>query len=247
MPVVDKVLKYVAVKRAILDRLESDEYRVNQLIPSERELMEIFGVSRITIRKALDSLVQDGRLNRVQGKGTYVADGITHDLISLISFTEDMQSRGMLVGRQVLEAHTVSADEEVAAQLRIEDGSPIFELNRVFFADGRPINWTVSHLPSDIFPDIESHDFTQQSLYALIEGKYRVKITKARRMLEAVLATDQAAELLGVETGDPLIRFHCETHGELPDHGLGVVERVIETFTCWYRTDQHKFYINQVR
>lgn len=243
----DKTLKYVAVRRAILDKIESAEYEVDDLIPSERELMDAHRVSRITVRKAVDSLVQDGCLYRVQGKGTYVSARVAHDLFSLIGCTEDIQSRGMAVTRQVLRASVTSASPSLAGRLSIDPGSSVFHLERVFSADQRALNYTISSLPLDIFPGIQKYDFAEESLYSVIETEYGIKITHARRTLEASLAHKNVAHSLETSPGEPLILFNCVTFGQVPGAHGRTSERIIETFECWYRTDRHKFYINQVR
>src|SRR5665647_1400459 len=116
--IADKVLKYTAVKRAIFEMINSGQYPVNSLIPSERELIEIYRVSRITVRKAIDDLVADGYMYRIQGKGTYVkSDGAPHDLYSLVSCTEEIESMGMAAARRVIRAEVGVADARLAARL----------------------------------------------------------------------------------------------------------------------------------
>ena len=245
---IEKVLKYSAVKRALSQKIASEEYPVNSLIPSERELIETYRVSRITIRKAIDDLVADGYLYRIQGKGTYVkSDEAPHDLFSLTSCTEEIESMGMVAARRVIRAEVIAADQRLAAKLQLDQGSPVFVLERVYYANGNPINYTTTHLPVDAFPGLEKHDFTVESLYSVLENEYGASIKDARRMLEAGLAAGAVAKELEVPKGSPLILFKCETHGEVPTPGGGRALRVVEAFTCWYRTDVHKFYINQVR
>lgn len=247
-PMPDKVLKYSAVKRAIFERITSEQYPLNSMIPSERELIESFGVSRITVRKAIDELVAEGYLYRIQGKGTYVkSDEAPHDLFSLTSCTEEIESMGMTAARRVIRAEVVGADRRLAATMQLDEGSPIFVLERVYYANAHPINYTTTHLPLTLFPGLDKHDFTVDSLYSVLERQYGVTISNARRMLEATLASGAVAKQLEVAKGSPLILFNCETHGDVPSPMGGTTQRVIEAFTCWYRTDVHKFYIDQVR
>jgi GntR family transcriptional regulator len=248
IPMPEKVLKYSAVKRAIFERITSEQYPLNSMIPSEREFIESFGVSRITVRKAIDELVAEGYLYRIQGKGTYVkSDEAPHDLFSLTSCTEEIESMGMTAGRRVVRAEVVGADQRLAATMELDEGSPIFVLERVYYANGQPINYTTTHLPLALFPGLDEHDFAVDSLYSVIEHQYGVTISNARRMLEATLAEGAVAKHLDVAKGSPLILFNCQTHGEVPSPMGGTTQRLIEAFTCWYRTDVHKFYINQVR
>lgn len=241
------MLKYVAVRETLLEQIERGEYAVGEMIPSERELMDAYGVSRITVRKALDSLVQDGHLNRVQGKGTYVREGIAHDLISLTSVSEDMRSRGMVVTRVVLELGRVPADHGVAEALGISVGDEVLLFNRVFLADAQPVNRTLSFLPLDLFPGIDDFDLARQSLYELIEGEYGIEILSARRMLNAVLANELDEEILDVSVGDPLIHFQGFVSGLAKDSLGQQTERIIETFTTRYRSEPNRFDISQIR
>lgn len=248
MSVADKVLKYSTVKRAVLGRIRSREYGMNERIPSEAELAEMYRVSRITVRKAIDDLVNDGFLYRIQGKGTYVRnDEVSHDLFSLASCTQEIESMGMTATRRVIRAEVVPADPRTAARLQVEEGSRVFLLERVYYADGHPINYTISYLALDAMPGLDEHDFSVESLYNVIENRYGVRIRNARRTVEACLAAGDAAAELEVADGAPLILFKCEAYGDVPTPAGELTQRVIEAFTCWYRTDVHKFYINQVR
>jgi GntR family transcriptional regulator len=239
----DKILKYLSIKNKIIEKIDNEEYEVGSLIPSERELMDIFQMSRITVRKAIDDLVNEGYLYRVQGKGTYVKNvDVRHDLFSITSCTEDIKARGMTASNRVILSEPVSADKNTAKKLRINENEPVLKLKRVFFANDVPINLTTTYLPLTIFPGLEKHDFSKESLYAVIENKYGIKITHAVRTLEAILADSESAELLKIKQGQPLILFSCVTYGEV--YGK---EKIIEAFKCLYRSDMHKFYINQVR
>lgn len=239
----DKILKYSVLKHKIIEKINNEEYKVGDLIPSERELMEKLQVSRITVRKAIDDLVNEGYLYRIQGKGTYVkSDEISHDLFSIISCTEDIRNRGMTPSTRVISAEVLPADKRRARSMQLADGELILRLERVYFANNVPINYTITYLPLSLFPNLDKHNFSTESLYSILENEYGVKITHAKRTLEAVLAHEQTSEYLDVKPGEPLILFRCQTYGEVNGE-----EKVIENFKCSYRTDMHKFYIDQVR
>lgn len=239
----EKVLKYSVVKRRIIEMINSGEYKVDNLIPSERKLMDMFQVSRITVRKAIDDLVNEGYLYRIQGKGTYVKnDEISHDLFSITSCSEEIRSCGMVASSRVISFKAILAVKCISKLLQIADDSLVMRLERIFYANNKPINYTITYLPLSIFPGLEKHDFEKESLYSVIENNYGIKITHAKRTLEAILANEETSKYLKVKPGKPLILFHCETHGEMEGR-----EVVIESFKCYYRTDKHKFYIYQVR
>lgn len=238
-----RVPKYYSLKRDLVKKIEMGEYQEDMPILSERELMESYQVSRITVRRAIDELVNEGYLYKVQGKGTYIkGDTSNQDLFSISSCTEDVLRLGKRPGRRVLQAESLRADAKRAKALQITGGDTVFCLGRVTLADGEPLNYTRTYLPEKLFPGIGRFDFSRTSLYWILEQEYRVKITTARRTIEAILAKDEIAEYLEVEEGMPLILFGCVTCGMVNGK-----EEPIETFKSYYRTDQFKFCINQVK
>ena len=235
--------KYYIVKQAILEKIQSCELKPGEAILSERELMVTYGVSRITVRKAVEELEQEGYLYKVQGKGTYVrGEKRKQDLFSLTSCTEDVLRQGMKPSRKVIDSSIIPVDSKRGEKLQIASNDQVFRLCRVYYADGKPINYTKAYLPYKFFPRIEQHDFSQQSLYKVLEEEYGVKIKRAYRTIEAVLANNEVGELLQIHSGAPLILFNCVTYGEVSGK-----EIPIETFNSYYRTDMFKFSIEQIR
>jgi GntR family transcriptional regulator len=235
--------KYYTVKKAIVDKINDEEFKVGETIPSERELIGMFHVSRITVRKAVEELEQEGYLFKVQGKGTFVKDDSnSQNLFSITSCTQDVMRLGMTPTRKVLSNSVIRADKTRQRQLNLTDTEDVFRIERIFYADGEPINCTVSYLPYKLFQGIERYNFAELSLYETLEHTYHVQITRAKRTIEAVIAHDEIAGYLRISAGVPLLLFSCTTWGiangkELP----------IETFKCFYRSDRFKFYINQVK
>lgn len=238
-----KLPKYYLVKKAIVEKIDNEEFPIGSLIPSERELMALLDVSRITVRRAIEELEQEGYLYKVQGKGTYVkGDQNSQDLISITSCTQDVIRLGMKPSREVLHSDVLMADRKRQRKLNIGDNDKVFFLSRIYYADDEPINYTRTFLPYKLFKGIETHDFSKESLYAVLEQEYGVRLSRANRSIEAILAYDDIAEYLHVPNGTPLLLFECTTYGT-----LGGKEVPVETFKCCYRSDRFKFYINQVR
>lgn len=238
-----KLPKYYQVKKSIVDKINNEDFAVSELIPSERELMAMFDVSRITVRKAVEELEQEGYLYKVWGKGTYVkGDQNSQDLFSIASCTQDVIRLGMTPSRKVLINEVMPADKSRQRRLNLADGDNVFCLSRIYYADGDPINYTTAYLPCKLFPGIEAYDFSKESLYETLEQEYGVQITRAIRTVEAIIAHDEIAEYLEVEDGVPLLLFQCTTQGMVAGK-----EQPIETFKCFYRSDRFKFYINQIK
>lgn len=235
--------KYYSVKESIISLIEDETYEKDEMIPSERELCTNYNVSRITIRKAIDELTSEGYLYKIHGKGTFVKNTkIENDLFSIVSCTEDIIKAGLTPVRVVIESTIVKADLKRSKALRIPLGQEVFKLDRVYYAGTDPINRTTTYLPYKYFPNIDSYDFAKMSLYDVLEHEYKVEITKAKRALEAVGASEATAGYLEVKPGTPILLFRATTYGK-----IGGKEVPIETFKTRYRTDKFKFHINQIR
>lgn len=235
--------KYYIIKNKIINMINSEEFSEDGLIPSERELMTRFNVSRITVKRAIDELVNEGYLYRIQGKGTFIkSDEGNHDLVSLMSCTEDILRMGMTPSKKLIYHSVQEADVVRVKRLQLIKGDMVLVLKRVYYADNEPLNYTTTYLPCKLFPGIENYDFGKESIYDVIENKYGVKITKTQRTLEAVLAMDDVADYLELEQKEPVILFRAITMGVINGK-----EIPIETFKSFYRTDRFKFHINQVK
>lgn len=170
----DKVPKYYWLKRILIEKIEMEEFKSNVPILTERELMEQFQVSRITVRKAIDELVKEGYLYKIQGKGTYVKDdNYNQDLFEITSCTEDVLKLGKKPEKSIIISEVIKADTKRAKTLNITTDDNVFCLGRVTFADGEPLNYTLTYLPEKIFLGIERYDFKIESLYSLIQKNIR--------------------------------------------------------------------------
>ena len=239
----ERAPKYYILKKVLDEKIENEEFPADEPIPSERELMEMYQVSRITVRKAVDELVNEGYLYKIQGKGTYVkTDERSSNLFAITSCTEDVVRMGMKPTKKVMVAELVYANAKRAKALEITQEERVFMLGRILFADQEPLNYTVTFLPEKLFPGIDRHSFDRESLYQVLQEEYGVRLTKARRTIEAILARDEVAEYLDIEEGSPIILFRCVTYGIVNGKEIPV-----ENFKCYYRTDKFKFYIDQVR
>ncbi len=238
-----KAPKYLQVKQKIISCIDDGTYKEKEAIPSERDLITLFDVSRITIRKAIDELVNEGYLYRIHGKGTYVkGETDQNNLVSITSCTQDIEQLGYKPTRKVLSEGVIPADTKRRTYLNLGEKDEVFRLSRIYYADGEPLNFTTTYLPYKIFPEIDLYDFSKVSLYKIVEEKYGVKITKATRTIEAVSAHGELSENLDVEENVPLLQFCCTTYGMVNGK-----EVPIEYFKCCYRTDKFKFYIHQIR
>ncbi|PAT01688.1 transcriptional regulator [Candidatus Izimaplasma bacterium ZiA1] len=239
----DRLPKYLVLKKEIIKLIEDGVYLEDTLVPSERELMEQYQVSRITVRRALEELSNAGYLYRVHGKGTFVkGDRHTQNLFSIVSCTEDIKSMGMVPSRLVVKKVTEDSSPKKRKKLSLNMNDKVFNLARIYYADDTPINYTDTNLPAKYFKGIETYDFEENSLYKVLEDDYNVTVTNAIRSVEAVSSDEVISSYLKIKEGTPLILFSTVTYGLVNGR-----EVPIEYFDCYYHTDQFKFYINQTK
>jgi GntR family transcriptional regulator len=221
--------QYLRIKDELLQRYVLGS-PADQALPSERKLATIFGVTRVTVRRAIDRLEQDGLVYRVQGGGTYcVGPGVAKSL-RLTSFTEDMAARGRRATSKVLSVQVKPAGEEVGAKLRLSPGTPVLEIRRLRLAEGEPMCLEVSSWPADLVPGLERRDVSG-SMYETVEREYGVKIAWAEQVVDATVLSPADAQLIGVAPFSPALRasrVSFESRG-----------RRVECAITTYRADQY--------
>lgn len=188
-------------------------------LPSEDGLVARFKVSRTTVRKAIQNLVDRGLVEIRRGKGTFVIQPkITQELTELTGFVEDMQALGRTPTARLLDKRVVAADEIVAHHLALAPGSLVVRLRRVRLADGVPVSFDETYLPRDLGEKVVENDLEIEPVFALLESKYETPLIEAEYKLEAAAAHSVAAEVLEVSVGSPifLIERTSYTTGNRP-------------------------------
>jgi GntR family transcriptional regulator len=219
--------------------LDAGEWRPGDRLPTERDLAARYGCSLITIRRALSELVREQRLERTRGRGTFVLHPrIDRDFAGELSFTEEMQVRGLDPETRLIAARPESAGEAVAAALGLELGSPTLYLERLRVAAGAPLLLEQVHLPAERFPGLLASDLEHGSLYDLLTERYGVRVAKARELLEPVLLRAREARLLGRKPGSPalLIEGIASTADGVP----------VEFGRTFVRGDRTRYYVERV-
>src|ERR1700761_2373087 len=188
-------------------------------LPPEDGLVERFKVSRTTVRKAIQNLIERGLVEVRRGKGTFVTlPTITQELTELTGFVEDMQALGRTPTARLLDKRIVAADEAVAHNLALAPGTLVVRLRRVRLADGVAMSFDETYLPRDIGEKVAENDLEAEPVFALLEEKYNTPLVEAEYKLEAAAADAVAAEALQVPTGSPifLIERTSYTTGNRP-------------------------------
>ena len=178
--------KYYRVKEAILQRIADGTWPPGTVIPSEPELCREFGVSRITVRKAVGDLVHEGKLRTVQGKGTYVATPKLQERFIQRAFGiyEDMQRRGIQLETVVLRQEVVPAPPEVAEKLHLRPGTPVHLLERLRSVQGEKLLLSTTFIPQELCPELVHDDLSSGSLYQLLRERYGLRIGRGERILK---------------------------------------------------------------
>jgi len=204
------------LRELLRSHIVTGQWRVGDRLPAERELCEAFGLSRTTVREAIESLVSDGLLRREKGKGTFVAEPkIMEGLLgNPIGFTDAMAEQGYQVETKVLRFEVVTAPADLASELRLTPDEPVTVLERLRFVLGLPILVVTSYLPERLCPGLVGEDFTHRSLYHLLRDKYYYRIARAKRVMEAVAAAEPEVSLLGIKPGAPLMLIRSTAYLE---------------------------------
>lgn len=223
--------KYYRLKESIRVMIEEQHLAEGDLIPSERELCETHGVSRMTARQAVKELVSEGVLYREQGRGTFVAGPkLRHETARLTSFTQDMQERGMTSSSSVLGVEKEAASPAMAEILGVEPNEQLIRISRVRNAEGRPMALETSYLLYKFGKSILDVDLSQSSLYEEL-GKRGLRITSAEQRYEATLVNEYEANYLNIPAGSAALLVERVT---LDDN-----EKPFEYVKSIYRGDRY--------
>ncbi len=197
---------YARIQEYIADLILSGKLAPDSKIQSERDFSDDLGVSRMTVRRAITELVNEGLLERKHGSGTYVAKPkITYESPELANYTLAMQSRNIAVASQLLEFGEVVASRRLAQSLQIEIGNPIYRVAVLRFANRVPVILERVFIPCARCPKLEDWDLEKNSIQDLLTDAYHIQPGRISQTVEAVVAVDTVAQQLRVEEGFPLL------------------------------------------
>ncbi len=195
--------------------IDNGEFDEDDRIWSEREIREKFDVSRNTAQSAIDELEKSGLVVRIQGKGTYINKNLFNfGLENLVGFSESILMKGETPSSKVLSFQKEIPSQNVAQKLKMTPENCIYKLDRLRFANDVRMMHEVSYLPCSLFPDLEKHDFSRESLYAVIEKDYSMQISWQNQIIRPIISTKKEVDLLGGIIGSPLIVTECVTYLE---------------------------------
>ena len=207
-PVAAEISKpiYVQIQEYLAEQILSGRLAPDSRISSERDLSDELEVSRMTIRKALTELVNEGLLDRRHGSGTYVAKPkVTYESGDLINYMETMRARNIATGSQLLEFGQVPASRRLAEKLAVEIGHSLYRIVILRFANHVPVTLERNYFPCSRCQGLEEFDLEKTSISDLLSKAYGIKVNTINQTIEAVAARDEVAGQLRVEEGFPLL------------------------------------------
>ncbi|MGH4049832.1 MAG: GntR family transcriptional regulator [Clostridium sp.] len=197
---------YTQLEEAIKEKVRTREYLPGEGLPTERELTELFGVSRMTIRQAISNLVQKGILYKIRGKGTFVSKEVINKNLEIESFSDDMIKRGVIPGSKIIRFEKISPNEEIKEKLKLSEGEKIYFLNRLRLANNEAIAIEYCYLPEKFYPNIMKYNMTNCSLYTIMKEEYNIHFNYMKQSMKAsTLAKIDAEMLIGKNKGVGLI------------------------------------------
>lgn len=224
------------VKSALLTLIVTEKLAENARLPSEAELCDSFGVSRTVVREALNQLVSERVIYKLQGKGAFVAPKRDDQgfLGSNIGFSGELHHTNHSVSRAILRQELVGPDERVRQMLRLGPNEPVVALDRVLSVDGMPRILVYTFINLRLAPGFEQVPMHNRSLYDTLSRRYGITMKRAERWLEAATATPEQAELLEIPVGSPVIAIESVTYMQ--------TDEAVEYYTAVYRTDQARLH-----
>ncbi|MCM3737483.1 GntR family transcriptional regulator [Bacillus cytotoxicus] len=230
---------YIQVKLDIKNKIEEGKWGIGEKIPTEGELCSFYDVSRVTIRQAIDELVNDGYLEKKRPKGTYVLDYLANSVPAGLStyvksFTNEMKERGLNVSTLFADIKLTKADEHIAKLLGVKEGDEVILLRRIRGINGVKIGYFKTYMKPNMKISLNPKDY-YESLYALLEEK-GIIVAQVKEKLSALRSTEEIREMLEVTQDCPIlrrIRYAYKSNGDF-----------IECSECYYNGDEYSYYLD---
>jgi GntR family transcriptional regulator len=224
---------YYQLKESILNAVKNKEFDVGDRLPSERELAEYHNISRMTVKKAVDILVDNGYLLRKQGSGTFVTDyQQSYSISPLLSFTKEMEKKGLNYTTKILN-FTEIKDQNAAAKMNLDSEAKLFKLERLRLIENKPFLLENTYLAAENFSNLKKDELENNSLFKLIKDKYNIQLSNAEAEVEAVIFDSTIADKMQVKEG--MLGLYFEQFSKNEN------EEIIEYTSAYYRNDNYKF------
>jgi GntR family transcriptional regulator len=214
----------------VLDLIEQLE--VGEAIPSERQLSSDLGVSRLTLRAALDDLAREGYVVRRRGAGTFVGEPKIAQELTMTSFTDDMRRRGLRPSSRTLELRVSPAGARLGRLLHVSPSEPVVIASRLRLADGESMAIETVHVRETHIPGLTARDLEEQSFYELLRDRYGIVVVGGTQTIEPTVTDEDESAALGVPLHSPAFRFERVTHADTGE--------IVEFVESIYRGDRYR-------
>lgn len=227
---------YLQLREIVRDRIEDGEYAPGAAIPSENDLADTYGINRLTVRNAIDTLVKEGLLKRVHGKGVYVVGKkVERDLNRLEGFTRTMLDKKVMPTPEIVTKAVRTAGGRYATLFGIDPSEEVYYVKRVDYADDEPCSLEEILVPKYVVPKLEGIDLSVFTLYE-VYGFYGINVARVEQTMELTTLEQSDARTLGIGVDYPVLRFSSTTY----DEG----GRVIEFTRNYSRADKCSFTVH---
>ncbi|MGI9862347.1 GntR family transcriptional regulator [Moorella naiadis] len=230
------------ITQQLLQQFMAGKWKVGDPFPTDKQLMEEFGVSITTVRHALGELVREGLIERRAGRGTYVIKTAQENLGKLRGFFEEMNAQGLKPSADILKMGAIQVTPVLLArypELTTFAAQQLFRIDKIQKADDMPLTYIRSFLPLDVGRQLATYDLVSHGIYEWLENKLGIKIERAEQTITAIAASSKEAGILGIKTGSPLLVTQrvVFTSGDHP----------IEVYYNYARPDRYKFWVQMYR
>ncbi|EJO5346665.1 GntR family transcriptional regulator [Clostridium botulinum] len=224
---------YKQIAKKIKDEINKNNLKEGDAIPSESKLAEKFNVSRVTIRQAINMLVNEGLLYKIHGSGTYIKKiKLEHNIYNLVTFTEEAKRYNKNPINKILEFKVIKADDKLQNILNLSSEDQVFFISRLRCIDDIPLILEKTYLPVKLFPDL-SYDIMLSSKYKYIEKKKNLKIKESHQEIIPIIPDKDTTKLLNLEENTPIL--YIVMHSIL-ESGI-----VFEYTELYFKSDEYKF------
>jgi len=231
---------YFQLKQILLEEIEKETWKPGDMLPTEQQFQEQYGVSRTTVRQTLRELEIEGKITRYRGRGTFVAKHkISHSPENYPNLSDQLIAQGSTPGWKVLSAESVMPPAKIANQLGIELTAKVFCLRRLRLENTEPIGYHIAYVSPSYADLIDKNAFTKGGSLRYLSDTQLLEHCTANRILEAVPANQEEADLLDVEKGAPMLLIRRLT--------VTAEHKPVEAFKGVYRGDRFEYHITNMR
>ncbi len=206
----ERIPLYYQLENVLREKITSGTVTPGERLPTESELIDQYGVSRITVRQALSALADDGLIERRQGSGTFVSQRRTRkrkfdDVKHFTGSLDELMDMGADSPVKVLEFNRIEANKHEAELLQVKIGAPVYVLKRLRLHDGKPYSLLVNYLPEEVGANLTEEELNSGTILRTIEAKTGFRLSEANQQIKAELSDPYVSNLLGIRVGSPLL------------------------------------------